>query len=134
MNLEEFIAVSKLPGVYKIVSNRDNGLFIEDMDTGKKKFASMRKHMFTPLASVSIYTDDDSTELSTIFQTMMEKSGELDPKEALSSNQALFDYFEKILPNYDRDKVFIGDIKKVIKWYNFLNERKMLTTATDEEE
>ncbi len=134
MNIEDYLAVSKLPGIFKMVSNRPNGLIIEELDTQKKKFVSARKHMFTPLASVSIYTVDDSVELGTIFQSMLDKMGELSPKEALSSNQTMFDYFEKILPTYDRERVYVGDIKKVIKWFNFLNERNLLTTTVDEEE
>ena len=134
MNIDDYIAVSKLPGVYKLISNRDNGIFIEDLDTGKKKFASMRKHMFTPLGTVSIYTEEDSVELSKIFDTMLAKSGELDPKQAMESNQSMFAYFEQILPEYDRDRVYVGDIKKVIKWFNHLNDRNLLTTGSDEEE
>ena len=134
MNLEEFIAVSKLPGVYKIVSNRSNGLFIEDLDTGKKKFASMRKHMFTPLGTVSIYTEEESTELSVIFKTMLDNLPGMDPKEALKSNDTMFAYFEQILPNYDRDRVFVGDIKKVLKWFVFLYERNLLVESSEEEE
>ena len=134
MNIDDFVAVSKLPGVYKLVSNRSNGIFIEDLDTGKKKFASMRKHMFTPLGTVSIYTQEDSVELFKIFDTMLNKLAELDPKKALDSNQAMFDYFEKILPEYDRDRVYVGDIKKVIKWFNFLQDRNLLSTDSDEEE
>ncbi len=134
MNLEDFIAVSKLPGVYKIVSNRSNGLFIEDLDTGKKKFASMRKHMFTPLGTVSIYTEEESTELSIIFKTMLDKLPTLNPKEALGSNDTMFAYFEQILPNYDRDRVYVGDIKKVLKWFVFLYERNLLVESSEEEE
>ena len=134
MDLEDFLAVSKLPGVYKLVGNRPNGLIIADLDTGKKKFVSARKHMFTPLATVSIYTQEDSQELSKIFDTMLQKAEELPPANALESNQSMFTYFEQILPDYDPDRVFIGDIKKVIKWFNFLYERNLLSLSQDEEE
>lgn len=134
MNIDDYVAVSKLPGVYRLVSNRNNGIFIEDLDSGKKKFASMRKHMFTPLGTVSIYTEDDSVELSKIFTTMLERSDELDPKAALESNASMFAYFEQILPEYDRERVYVGDVKKVIKWFVFLQDRNLLSLGSDEEE
>ena len=60
MNLENIVAVSGMPGLYRMAGSRSNGLIIEDFDTGKKRFASIRKHQFTPLESVSIYTLADT--------------------------------------------------------------------------
>jgi hypothetical protein len=64
MNLKDLIAVSGLPGLFKVAANRSNGLIIEEVDSGKKRFASVRKHQFTPLESIAIYTVEDSVELS----------------------------------------------------------------------
>ena len=65
MKLDEFVAVSGLPGVFKMVANRNNGLIVENIETGKRKFAPTRRHQFTPLASIGIYTDgpEDTLEL-----------------------------------------------------------------------
>ena len=71
MNLKDLIAVSGISGIFKIAGNRNNGLIIEDLDTGKRKFAPSRKHQFTPLESIAIYTEDDSTELAKVFQNML---------------------------------------------------------------
>ncbi len=128
MNLENLVAVSGLPGVYKMASNRSNGLVIENLDTGKKRFASVRKHQFTPLESIAIYTDDgDSTEIKNVFRNMLERFDEIPPVNAKSKPEQLHNYFKEILPNYDRDRVMTGDIKKLIKWFNFLKERNYLT-------
>lgn len=130
MNLENIVSVSGLPGLYKMVGSRNNGLIIEDYDEGKKRFASIRKHQFTPLESVSIYTITDTAPLTDIFKKMQESSGIPDPKaDALQ----LQEFFEGILPDYDEDKVLTSDIRKIIKWFNFLQDRKLLT-AQDEEE
>jgi hypothetical protein len=134
MNLDEFIAVSGLPGVYKVGASRSNGLLLEDIDTGKTRFASVRKHQFTPLASVAIYTLMDSTPLSDIFETMKAQMAENPPVSTSADAAEIFAYFEKILPDFDRDKVYISDIKKVIKWFVFLEERSLLVTPSDEEE
>ncbi|MBX2876970.1 MAG: DUF5606 domain-containing protein [Saprospiraceae bacterium] len=138
MNLENLIAVSGLPGLYKMAANRGNGLIIEDLASGKKRFASARKHQFTPLESIGIYTDDgDTTELKNVFGAMLEKAESNPPVKASASPADLNNYFSEILPNYDRDRVLIGDIKKVIKWFNYLNDKGLLITketTTDEEE
>ena len=123
MNLENLIAVSGLPGLYRMAANRNNGLIIEDLKTGKRNFASSRKHQFTPLESIAIYTDDDdSTELKNVFQSMYALLADTPPVSVNAPSEELHDYFSKVLPNYDRDRVFVGDIKKIIKWFNFLNE------------
>ena len=58
MNLEKLVAVSGMSGLYRMAANRSNGLIIEDIKSGKRSFASARKHQFTPLESIAIYTDD----------------------------------------------------------------------------
>lgn len=133
MKLDDLVAVSGMSGIFKLAANRNNGLIIEDLDSGKKKFAPARKHQFTPLASIGIFTLDDSTELKVIFRTMMEQT-EGNPIPKLSSSSAvLHEYFRKILPDYDEDKVHTSDIKKVIKWYNFLNDRNLIDMEDEEE-
>ncbi|HHH54553.1 MAG TPA: hypothetical protein ENK91_12910 [Bacteroidetes bacterium] len=134
MNLEKYIAVSGLQGIYELVNTRNNGLIIKDLDNEKTRFVSTRKHQFTPLGTVAIYTYDDATELKIIFKTMFEKSSELPIPTPKVSNEELKSYFEKILPDYDPDRVHVSDIKKVIKWYNFLTERDLLDFSSDEEE
>lgn len=130
MNFEKLVAVSGLPGIYKMVANRNNGLIIENMDSGKKRFASARKHQFTPLESVAIYTDDgDSTELSNVFRNMLDQINDNPPIDAKSSKDDLHDYFADVLPQYDRNRVMTSDIKKVIKWFTFLNDRNYLNEA-----
>lgn len=139
MNLEKVVAVSGLPGLYNLVATRSNGLIIEDMDNGSRKFVSVREHAFTPLASVSIFTYDDPVEIDKIFAVMQAKLTEHEPAAIIQkSNQDISAYFEVILPDYDKDRVHIGDMKKVLKWFTFLQERQLLTSnevdAKQEEE
>ncbi len=131
MSLEKLVAVSGKGGVFKMVGNRSNGLVLQDLDTGKKSFASSRIHQFTPLESISIYTevedDEQTVSLAMVFSTMLEQ---LDINPPISVKAGGFDirnYFKKILPNHDKDKVMLSDIKKIIKWFNFLNERSLIS-------
>lgn len=132
--MEEYVAVSGLPGIYKIGATRNNGLLIEHMDTGKTKFISIRKHQFTPLGTVSIYTNDDAMELSKVFQSMLDQYEDNPPPATNAKANVLFEYFEDVLPTYDKDQVFIGDVKKVIKWFSFLKERSFFLDSNQDEE
>lgn len=141
MNLEKLVAVSGMPGVYRMSANRSNGLIVEEIPSGKLKFASVRKHQFTPLESIGIYTDDgDTMALKDVFGKMLEQLPENPPVEPSSDTSTLFDYFAKVLPNFDRDRVHAGDVKKVIRWFIFLHENGLTQvseapqTADEEEE
>ena len=135
MNLEKLVAVSGRPGIYRMAANRPNGLIIEDLDTGKKFFAPSRKHQFTPLESISIYTDseDSTAELKTVFINMLEQIENNPPVSTKASSADIKAYFGEILPDFDRDKVLVSDIKKLVKWFNYLNERNLLALPTEEE-
>lgn len=136
MSLEKLVVVGGIAGVHKVAANRSNGLIIENLDTGKKRFAPSRKHQFTPLESITIYTEDDeeTLELSKVFHTMFTKLEEVPVVENNASNDDLRAYFEKVIPNYDRDRVFIGDMKKMVKWFRFLNDRNLITLEEEKTE
>lgn len=125
MKLDDYIAVSGMPNVYKLVTNKANGLILSDLDTGKTKFYPVRKHQFTPMASVAIYTLEDTIPVVDVFSKMKEKESELPVPKASDDKMALLEYFEHIVPDYDEDRVYVSDIKKVIKWYTYLNDRKI---------
>ena len=123
MNLENLIAVSGLPGLYRMAANRGNGLIVEELKTGKRRFAPARRHQFTPLESIAIFTDDgESTELRNVFRNMLQQLEDNPPVSANAGPEALQEYFLDVLPNYDQDRVHTGDIKKVIKWFTYLLE------------
>jgi hypothetical protein len=131
MNLENLVSVSGMPGIYRIAGNRNNGLIVEDLATGKKKFVSSRRHQFTPLESIAVFTDDgESTELKNVFRNMKQQLEENPPVDPNQGADELHEYFAEVLPNYDKDRVFTGDIKKIIKWFNFLNDHHKLSEET----
>lgn len=141
MNLKDIVSVSGMSGLYRIAGNRSNGLIIEDLDTGKRKFAPARQHQFTPLESIAIFTttEEDSIELGKVFDKM-HAGLEATPLPGNSaSSDELRAYFTAVFPEHDEDRVKIGDIKKVVKWFAFLKERDLLKeeeaeTETAEEE
>ena len=132
MKIEDIVAISGLPGLYKIVTSRANGMIVEEIPSGKSRFASVRKHQFTPLGTVAIYTEDDAVEIKKVFEKISSQEAE-NPIPALSSSQKeLFGYFATIVPEYSRDQVMISDVKKVIKWYKFLVKNGLFPFSEEE--
>lgn len=141
MNLEKLVAITGMSGIYRMVANRTNGLIIEELDSGKRKFVPARGHQFTPLESIGIYTQDgETTDLKNVLVSMLEQVESNPPVSPEASNKELQAYFAQVLPEYDRDRVRISDIKKMIKWFGILYQNGMLQsteatpTANEEEE
>jgi len=126
MNLEPYIAVTGLAGLFKLVTSKSNGLILSSMDDRKTSFYSTRKHQFTPLGTVAVYTLGGTTPLQDVIQSMYDKMGATPPVSHKSEKHVIEEYFETILPDYDEDRVPLKDMKKIIKWFVFLNERGLL--------
>ena len=112
-----------------------NRIVIEDFDSGKKTFISMRKHQFTPLESIGIYTYTDVSDIRDVFIKMDGFADEM--PDASAPGPDFHTYFRRVLPDYDESRVYLSDIKKLVKWYGFLKERDLIDTASvadDEEE
>lgn len=137
MNLKDILAVSGMPGLFRLVNSRNNGLLVTSLDDSSRTiFCSMRKHQFTPMETVAIYTMSDTIELSTIFERMLDQLTENPPASPSGKKDEIEDYFASIVPDYDQDRVYISDMKKVLKWFTILNEKGYLaaTPVSDEEE
>ena len=139
MKLEKLLAVSGMSGLYRMIANRKNGLIVEEIGTGKHRFAPSRKHQFTPLESIAIYTDDgESTELANVFRNMLDQLEDNPPADTSAGDEDIKEYFADVLPNYDHDRVRVSDMRKVIKWFNLLHTNQLLDpeaeTTEDEEE
>jgi len=114
--------------LFKLVTSKPNGLVLESLDKGKAKFYSVRKHQFTPLGTVAVYTLGGTTPLVEVIKSMYEKKDSHPPVAPKSEKHVIEEYFETVLPDYDEDRVPIKDMKKIIKWFIFLNERGLLET------
>jgi hypothetical protein len=135
MNLEKLVAISGKSGLFSMVSNRSNGLIVEDLDDNKRFFVSARTHQFTPLASISIYTEDEeeTVELKEVFKKMKTGLDTYPLVDMKADSSAFRTYFENIMPEHDRDRVLISDIKKLTKWFSFLHERNLINEEENTE-
>ena len=125
VNLEKYLVVGGVPGVHKLVTSRSNGLIIEDRIEGRTRFVPVRQQQVTPLGTISIYTDTEegTIMLGEVFQKMLDQYESNPPVPLNSTSPDFRAYFSQILPEHDHDRVHINDIKKCIKWFNFMHEK-----------
>ena len=122
MNLLGLLSVSGKPGLYRMVGNRSGGLIIEPLGGGKREFASSRQHQFTPLESIAIFTDDgDSVPLKDVLARMIEQREDNPLPSPKAPTGELREYLLDILPNHDQERVYPSDIKKLVKWFGWLD-------------
>jgi len=133
MDFSKILSISGKPGLYRLIGESKSNLIVESLIDGKRSPAFSHERIST-LKEISIYTEEEDVSLEEVFKKIKElHDGKpvLNPKTA-SSNE-IKALFEKILPNYDREAVYVSDMKKVFGWYNFLLEKELLD-FTDEEE
>ncbi len=114
MEFKEIIALSGMPGLYQLVSNKSDGIIVKSLDDGKTQFVSSRLHGISTLDTTSVYLkNEETTELKKVFQEMQNKQSEVTLPDAKSDDKKLKEYFSKIIPDYDEEKVHLSDMKKI---------------------
>ena len=118
--LKKILSISGKPGLYRLISY-GKGIIIVENVTDNKRMPAYTRDKIIALGDIAIYTDDTEVPLADVLTTIAEKynSQVLDTKLDKSAAQ-LQQFFEEVLPNYDHDRVYNTDIKKIISWYNTL--------------
>jgi hypothetical protein len=125
MNLKDIMAISGEPGLFRFKAQGKNAIIVEDIETGRRSsaFASSR---VSSLEDISIFTDKEDMPLAKVLDKIYElEKGGAAPDSKSSADQ-LKAYFETVLPEYNKEKVYASDIKKVIQWYNLLHKMGLL--------
>ena len=119
---QTILAISGKPGLYKLVSRGNNSLIVEALDATHKRMPAFGNDRITSLADIAMFTETDDVPLMSILASLRDleggKESSLNYKKA--SPDELHEYFTKVLPEWDRDRVHNSDIKKLIQWYNIL--------------
>jgi hypothetical protein len=120
MSLEKILAIGGKPGLYRLVAQTRTGLVAESLADGKKLSVGISNNV-SVLTEIAIYTLEEELPLRTVFEKIQQKEGgKRTPVDHKAGKLALEEYFFEVLPNYDEDRVYASDIKKVIQWYNLL--------------
>ena len=123
--LKEILSISGKPGLQKLISNSSNAIIVESLIDGKR-FPAYSNSKIIALEDISIYTEAEDMPLKEVFKRISAKEN---GKSALSHKEPtekILAYFEEIVPEYDKERVYVSDMKKIIQWYNLLTEKGML--------
>ncbi len=114
MEYSKLIAVTGHTGLFEMVSSKNDGAIVKNLETGATQFVTSRNHQFSHLESIEIYTVQDNVNLVDIFNAMKAAGKALpDPKDA----KAVKAYFGEVYPDMDFDRVYGSDMRKMIKWF-----------------
>jgi hypothetical protein len=128
MEYNRIIAVTGLPGLFELVSSKNDGAIVRSLDDRSTKFVSSRIHNFSHLESIEIYTVRDNVNLVEVFNAMEKSADKLpDGKDAA----ALKAFFKKIYPDMDFERVYASDMKKMIKWFEVLKKNEIEIKLTE---
>ena len=134
MKLKGIIAISGKPGLYKILSHAKNGVIVESVPEGKRTMASLNSTM-SSLDDISMYTQNEELALREIMRRIAEKEDNGPAPDAKTSSDAqLKEYFEAIVPDYDRERVYPSHIRKLFHWYNLLQGASLVSKEKEDPE
>lgn len=118
MDLSNILSITGKSGLFKLLSRTPNSFIVESLEDNRR-FPAFSHDGVATLDNIAIYTEDEEVSLQSVFQSIFKKENGASvtmPKD----NNALKAYFAEVLPNYDRERVYVSNIKKVIAWYNIL--------------
>lgn len=131
--LKEILAISGQGGLFKVVSQAKNAIIVESLLDGKRMPAHASSRI-SALEDISVYTYEGDIKLAEVFKRISEKENKGVAVDVKSSNDQLKKYFEQILPEYDQNRVYVSDIKKILTWYNILAGKEMLDFSKSDAE
>jgi len=131
MEFEKILSVSGKPGLFELKTQTRGGILAQSIVDGKKIQVNLRNNI-SLLSEISIYTYSDETPLREIFNVLYRKNEGQKTIDHKSSKKELESHFREILPEYDEDRVYQSDIKKIIQWYNILIDQGFTDFQSEE--
>jgi hypothetical protein len=134
MTLKDIMAISGYPGLFKFIAQARNGIIVEALDGGKRMNANANMKV-SSLGDIAIFTEGEEVPLKDVFKKIREKAGSETAPDAKTDPKKLAAFFAEVLPTYDRERVYMSDIKKMMTWYNLMLSHQILDIldAPDEE-
>lgn len=133
MEYNKLVSVTGFSGLFELISSKTDGAIVRSLDDNTTKFVSSRIHQFSHLESIEVYTDDENINLADLFKKM-EADKTVLPSE--KDNKAVLDYFKKISPELDFERIYASDMKKMVRWFNIIKKNNIeikLSESAEEE-
>jgi len=133
IEVKDILSISGKGGLFRYIAQARNGIVVESLDDNKRHVAPSTARV-SSLEDIAIFTESEDVPLSDVLHRIYEKEDGGESISHKSTNSELKSYFEEVLPEYDEERVYVSDIRKVISWYNILHEHEMLKLVDKEEE
>ena len=132
---ETIMTISGNPGLYRMLSRGNNMFIVETIDAAHKRLPVYNSDKIVLLDDIAIYTDTEEVPLRQVFQLLYEKAAGVLPFNIKDTTpEEMKEYFESVLPDYDKERVYITHIKKIYSWYNILVANEITDFKEPEEE
>lgn len=131
MDYSKIVAVTGMPGLFELVSSKNDGALVRSLQDGSTRFVTTRTHNFSHLESIEVYTTEGNVNLAEVFHSM-KASVEAVPDE--KDGAGVRSYFEKVFPNMDFERVYQSDMKKMVKWHGILSEKQVEVKLPEKED
>ncbi len=128
--LKGILAISGQPGLFKLVTEAKNSIIVESLLTGKRIPAYSTSKIST-LTDISVFTETGEIQLKELFKKIQESGKTLTSKATANEIKS---FFEEILPEYDKDRVYVSDMKKILQWYQLLTDLNLLIETEEEKQ
>lgn len=126
MEYRQIVAVTGLSGLYQLMSTKNDGAIVRSLTDKSVKFVSARIHHITPLESIEIYTTGENVRLHEVLEKIQENDEPVAGLNSKKDDKAAKAYFKTVLPDFDEERVYTSDIRKVLKWYEILKSNDLL--------
>ena len=133
MDITKVIAISGFPGLYKVIAQASNGLIVESL-IDKKRMPAYSSYKISGLSDISMFTTGEDKPLKDILKAIFDKEKGGPAPDHKSADEEIKKYFATVVPDYDKERVRISDMKKAVQWYNILQKTDLLTAAEPTEE
>jgi hypothetical protein len=131
MQFKEILSVPGMGGLYKVVANNKNGFIVESLNDGKRTLVNASQRIMT-LVDIAVYTSDGEVPLREVFKKIKEKTGGPLNVDLKGDANALRDFFATVVPEFDQERVYNSDIKKMLTWYSLLQDKMDFNEEEDE--
>lgn len=132
MTLSEILSISGKPGLFTIISQTNNGLIVESVQD-KKRMPVFASHQVSVLEDISLYTEEDTLPMVDVMTRLFEHEKGEKSIDSKASKDELEAKMETIFPEYDKDRVYHSDLKKLFKWYNLIIKHKLWNPEDEKE-
>ncbi len=127
MEYREIVAVTGLGGLYQLLTTKSDGAIVRSVADKTTKFISARQHNVTPLESIEVFTTGENVRLQEVFKKMLDNAGTITPADPKTTDdKGIKSYFKSIFPEFDDDRIYVSDMKKMLKWFELLKANDLL--------